>query len=65
MDAPQLSRQQLRLYKAAFSKYDSDKDGVVNSKQLGSILRHVGLNPTEAEIQVGIKCLVIFLAYKT
>merc|ERR1712119_4170 len=29
----------------------SDKDGNINGKDLGKILRHIGHNPTEAEIQ--------------
>ena len=33
------------------SRFDSDNDGVINGKELGKILRHIGHNPTEAEIQ--------------
>ena len=35
-------------------RFDSDKDGVINGKELGKVLRHIGQNPTEAEIQVSV-----------
>merc|ERR1712156_12951 len=46
-----LSCEQIKKYKAAFNKFDSDKDGVINGKELGKILRYIGQNPTEAEVQ--------------
>ena len=30
----------------------SDHDGVITTKELGRVLRQIGLNPTEAELQV-------------
>ena len=50
-----LSATQIKKYSNAFRKFDSDKDGNINGKDLGQILRHIGHNPTEAEIQVMIK----------
>ena len=52
MDDTSLSSEQIRKYKAAFNRFDSDKDGVINGKELGKILRFIGQNPTEAEVQV-------------
>merc|ERR1712129_295764 len=51
MDDTSLSSEQIRRYKAAFTKFDTDKDGVITGKELGKILRHIGQNPTEAEVQ--------------
>ena len=47
-----MSSDQIRKYKAAFSKFCSGKEGVITSKELGKILRYIGQNPTEAEVQV-------------
>merc|ERR1711862_280668 len=51
MDDTSLSSEQIRKYKAAFSKFDTDKDEVITGKELGKILRYIGQNPTEAEVQ--------------
>ena len=32
-----------------------DHDGVITTQELGGVLRQIGLNPTEAELQVGHK----------
>ena len=40
-----------RRYKAAFHRFDTDRDGVITSRELGKILRYIGQNPTEAEVQ--------------
>ena len=47
-----LTAAQIKKYSSAFRKFDTDKDGNINGKDLGEILRHIGHNPTEAEIQV-------------
>ena len=39
------------LYQDAFFYFDTDKDGVITTKQLGPLLRQCGENPTEADIQ--------------
>ena len=38
-------------YKEAFNLYDKDKDGIIATQKLGRVLRAMGLNPTEIEIQ--------------
>jgi len=38
-------------YLDAFGEYDSNSSGIVSTKVLGSLLRKVGENPSEAEIQ--------------
>ena len=52
MDPDQsLSSDQIKRYSRAFHRFDTDKDGNINGKDLGKILRYIGHNPTEAEIQ--------------
>ena len=33
-------------------RFDSDRDGVVSTKEVGKILRSLGHNPSDAELQV-------------
>ena len=47
-----LSSDQIKRYSRAFHRFDTDRDGNINGKDLGKILRYIGHNPTEAEIQV-------------
>ena len=52
MDPDQsLSSDQIKRYSRAFHRFDTDRDGNINGKDLGKILRYIGHNPTEAEIQ--------------
>ena len=46
-----LSDQQVAEYKEAFSLFDKDGDGTINSKELGTVMRSLGQNPTEEELQ--------------
>ncbi|CAD5114659.1 DgyrCDS3709 [Dimorphilus gyrociliatus] len=47
----ELSEERLTEFKEAFMLFDKDKDGVVSMKELGSVMRLLGQNPTEAELQ--------------
>ena len=47
-----LSEEQIGEFQDAFCLFDTDHDGVIRSKELGAVLRHIGQNPTEAELQV-------------
>jgi len=38
-------------YKEAFSLFDKNGDGSITSKELGTVMRSLGQNPTEAELQ--------------
>jgi len=53
----QLSEEQLSEFKEAFSLFDKDGDGNITSQELGTVMRSLGQNPTEAEISEIIKTL--------
>ncbi|GFS05793.1 calmodulin [Elysia marginata] len=38
-------------FKEAFSLFDKDNDGTITTKELGTVMRSLGQNPTEAELQ--------------
>lgn len=42
-------------YKEAFTLFDSDGDGFITTKELGTVLRALGKSPTEAEIRQIVK----------
>ncbi|GFE53837.1 calmodulin [Babesia ovis] len=48
--ADQLSEEQIAEFKEAFSLFDRDGDGSITTKELGTVMRSLGQNPTEAEI---------------
>ena len=49
-----LSEEQIGEFQDAFCNFDTDHDGIINSRELGSVLRQIGQNPTEAELQVSL-----------
>nr|AAA29509.1 calmodulin [Plasmodium falciparum]CAA40264.1 calmodulin [Plasmodium falciparum] len=46
--ADKLTEEQISEFKEAFSLFDKDGDG---TKELGTVMRSLGQNPTEAELQ--------------
>ena len=48
----QLTEEQIAEFKEAFSLFDKDGDGTITTKELGTVMRSLGQNPTEAELQV-------------
>merc|ERR1711872_1016998 len=46
-----LSEVQIREFQDAFHRFDLTGSGVISSKQIGKVLRFIGQNPTEAELQ--------------
>ena len=45
------SEEQIENYKEAFLEYDKDGSGNINIKELGTVMRTLGENPTEDELQ--------------
>merc|ERR1712142_103639 len=46
-----ISEAKIFLFKNAFSHFDRHQSGVIRAKLLGSVLRKLGQNPTEADLQ--------------
>lgn len=46
-----LSTEQLQDIKETFDTFDKDKDGSITTKELGSVIKSMGQNVTETEIQ--------------
>lgn len=46
-----MTEEQIGEFKEAFSLFDKDGDGCITSKELGTVMRSLGQNPTEAELQ--------------
>jgi len=45
-----LSEEQIAEYKEAFHLFDKDGDGKITTKELGTVLRSIGQNPTEKDL---------------
>ena len=41
-------------YQEAFNKFDPNQSGLVATKEMGNLLRYLGINPTKEELQVRI-----------
>ncbi|XP_052271953.1 neo-calmodulin-like [Dreissena polymorpha] len=47
----QLTESKIKEYREAFNLFDKNHDGIITTQKLGRVLRAMGLNPTEIEIQ--------------
>ncbi|XP_036764090.2 calmodulin-like [Manis pentadactyla] len=47
----QLSQEQVAELKEAFSKFDKDGDGSINTQELGAVMQALGKNLSEAELK--------------
>ena len=47
-----LSESQILEFQESFNTFDEKMSGLVSTKQLGNLLRHLGINPTKEELQV-------------
>uniref|UniRef100_A0A8C2V4R1 EF-hand domain-containing protein n=1 Tax=Chinchilla lanigera TaxID=34839 RepID=A0A8C2V4R1_CHILA len=50
----QLNEEQVAEFKEAFSLFAKDGDGTITTKELGTVMRSLGQNPAEAELQDAI-----------
>lgn len=46
----QLSEDQINECRETFKMFDKDGDGTITAKELGIVMRQLGLNPTEDEV---------------
>ncbi|XP_051011916.1 calmodulin-alpha-like [Acomys russatus] len=49
--ANQLTGEQIAEFREAFSLFDKDGHGTITTKELGTLMKSLGQNPTEAELQ--------------
>ena len=47
-----LSARDIREYYDAFSEFDKDRNGSINTSELGNVFRSLGENPTSMELEV-------------
>lgn len=47
----QLNEQQIAIFKEAFSLFDKDGGGTISNQELGAVIRSLGQDATEAELQ--------------
>lgn len=46
-----LGEEQIAQYFVTFELFDKHDDGTIKTKELGNVMRSLGQNPTEAELQ--------------
>ena len=47
-----LSQELMMQYRKAFAVYGKEEEGKISPKDLGIVMRSLGYNPTESELQV-------------
>lgn len=46
-----MTQKEIQEYQEAFSFFDTDHDGFINTTEVGKVMRSLGLYPTEGELQ--------------
>ena len=46
-----LTGEDLHILQEAFTVYDKNNDGTITTKELSTVMRSLGQNPTDAEVQ--------------
>ena len=49
--ADQLTEKQIAEFREAFTLFDKDADGFITTEELGNVMRSLGQNPTEAQLE--------------
>ena len=59
-----MTEEEKKVFKEAFSQFDKNGDGSISTKELSNVMRSLGQNPTEAELQDAINevCNVITIS---
>ena len=52
-----LTEQQIEEFQEVFNLFDKDGGGSISNSELGIVMRTLGQNPTESEIEVMIKAV--------
>ena len=47
----ELTDEQLKEFEEAFMMFDKDNDGLITIRELGTVMRTIGQNPTDIELQ--------------
>ncbi len=50
-----LSEEKIAEFRCAFDLFDKDQDGMITTKELGTVMRNLGQNPSEEDLQDMIK----------
>jgi calmodulin len=50
-----LTEEQIAEFKEAFQIFDKDGDGMITTKELGTVMRSLGQNPSEEELKIMIE----------
>ncbi|XP_067134715.1 calmodulin-like [Centruroides vittatus] len=53
----QLTEEQISEFREAFSLFDKEGNGTITGKELGTLMRSLGQNPTEAQLKAMIQDL--------
>merc|ERR1712032_495398 len=49
-----ITQEELTVFRSAFSQFDKNGDGSISTKELAQVMRSLGQNPTESELQDAI-----------